>query len=144
MQITIDTDKIAQLVEDSGKIFLNPEAEQNLIELLEAQKMLEDALTEAKAKIEEEGLKINPNFKGIQADDIRIGYRYFGAEYRIDEAYADKLPEELVNKKVTYSVNNQELKNYVEMHKGLPLGIVANERKKTITISLKGDQNAEE
>lgn len=139
--ITLDLDQIKDLAMDADKIFLSAEGEEVLVKLLDAQKQIEDALTTAKAILEEEGLKRNPNFKGIQADKIRIGYRYFGAEYKIDEANIDKLPQQLYTAKTTYAVNNDELADYLETHKGLPLGILQNERKKTITITVKGGKD---
>lgn len=139
--ITLDLDQIKELSMDADKIFLSAEGEEVLIKLLDAQKQVEDALTTAKAILEEEGLKKNPNFKGIQADKVRVGYRFFGAEYKIDESHIDNLPKQLYTSKTTYGVNNEELEAYLETHKGLPLGILQNERKKTITITVKGGKD---
>lgn len=143
MQITIDLEKIKQFSQESGKIFLSADAEDVLLKLIEAQKTVENAISEAKKIIEEEGLKLNPNFKGIQSDNLRIGYRYFGAEYKIDESRIEELPKELYEVKKYYSVNTPELKKFVEEHDGIPLGIVKIDRQKTVTISVKGDQDEE-
>lgn len=140
-EITINLKKISDLVAEGEDIFIKPEAEDALIELLEIQEKVEEAVKTVKENLEAKGLEINPNFKSIQGDNVRIGYRYFGAEYRIDEAYISEIPENLYTAKTSYSLDTKELKNYLKENKGIPQGIVANDRKKTITISIKGGAN---
>ena len=66
----INLDNLKHLVAQSTKIFIEPEGEKVLLDLLDLQKQIEDAIDEAKKKLEEEALKINPNFQSIKSDNL--------------------------------------------------------------------------
>lgn len=144
MTFTFDINEMSNLVSEGGKIFLSHKAEASIAKFLELEKEMAKFKDQLKEKIAEEGLKLDPVFKGIPGEHVRIGYRAFGAEYRIDEANIDKLPAELYEQKTTYSVKTKELKNYIKDHKGLPIGILKNDRKEQITMVLKGGSEDEE
>ncbi len=134
MKINIDTEEIEVLPNGTEEIVLSNDAEKNLVALLQLQKSVEDALDEAKRRIEEKALQVNPNFKSVVSDNLRISYREYGGRYRIDETNVEKLPRELYL--VKYSPKAPEIESYIDEH-GVPLGIDVVERKKTLTISLK-------
>lgn len=80
MKITIDTDELAKLQASADKITLEQEAEITLARILEIEAQIAEIKDTAKAKLLEEGKKLNPNFKSWEADAIRISMRAFGAK----------------------------------------------------------------
>ena len=134
--IKIDLDDVAQLVKDGEQILFTPEAEESLIQLLELKHKVEQAYETAKLRIEEAALKQDPNFKSVQADKIKVGYRTFGAKYSIDQQHIDDLSPDLYTKTTRFSPIAKAIDGYVKDHKALPLGINPNERKPAITIKL--------
>lgn len=136
MNVNVDTDDIKILVDGANKIFLSPEGEQVLIKLYELQEQVEEAIKEAKLRIESEALKLNPQFSSMKSDNLKVMYRQYGSRYRIDESYASELPKELVNIKTTITPNLDAVDDYIEQHGNLPLGLVENQRTKQISISI--------
>ncbi len=139
--MTIDTEKLGALLVDSDKIFLTPEGEDVLIQLLDVRQQVEDAIDAAKKKLEETALKIDPNFSSIQASKVKVYFRAFGARYKVDPSLVDKLPKNLYEVSTRYNANAEEVEKYAEEHKGLPLGIIEAERTKTISFGLKNADN---
>lgn len=139
MEIRIDTDKIQVLSDDAGNIILTPEAESSIIQLLEIQKSIEEAIKSAKDNIEKQALKFNPNFNSVASDNLRVGYRTFGSKYKIDESRIDSISKDLYKTEVKYSVIPDRVDEYVDEKGSLPLGIDEVERKKQITITRKGE-----
>jgi len=95
MKITIDIDKIKKLAQDSKDIFLTPEAENTILELLKAQEEVDQAIDYAKQVLEKEALKLNPNFSAIKSDKVKVFYRTFGSVFSIDESKLDTVPKEM-------------------------------------------------
>jgi len=139
MQINIE--KIAQLVLDADKIFMKPEAEENLVQLLEIQTQVEAAIVEVKAKLEATALQIDPNFRSIQSDLIKVHYRSFGQRYYVDELQKNLAPKELYTEetKVVYKVDAKAVEKWIKENNGMPAGISEVERQKKLTISLKSE-----
>lgn len=135
MEIKIE--KLEQLKLEADKIFLSAEGEKVLVELLDIQKQVEEAIDAAKAKLEETALKLNPTFKSIQADKIKVYYRSFGSQYKIDESLITDLPREFYEVKQSYSPITETIEKFVQEKGGLPLGIYEPDRPKKITFSLK-------
>lgn len=133
----IDVEKLDRLKKDADKIFLDPEGENILLQLLEIEEQVRLAIDEAKAKLEKAALKMNPNFSSIQADKIKVYYREYGAKYYVDESHADMIPQGMVTEKKTYAVDSRAVEKYVDEKGGLPMGIKEVERKKTLSFSLK-------
>lgn len=141
--ITINLTEMNKLVQDGTDIYFSQEAEEALVKLLEIQKQVEEAVKSAKEILEAKGLEMNPNFKSISGDKVRVGYRYFGSQYAVDESRVNEIPTELYKTKTSYSVETKALENYLKQHEGLPLGIVEKDRKKTITISIIGESDGD-
>src|SRR4030042_89039 len=110
----IQIEKLGELVEKADKIFITAEGEQVLVDLLDVQRQVEEAIDTAKKKLEETALKINPNFTSIQADKIKVYYRTYGAKYRIDESHVSDLPKEFFETKQVYSANSEAIDQFVE------------------------------
>lgn len=135
MEIKIE--RLEKLVADADQIFIEPEGEEVLVEILEIQKQVEDLITIAKKKIEEAALKLNSNFRSIQSDRVKVYYREYGSQYKIDETLIADVPPELYKKEIKYTVDSKAVTKWTQEHKGLPQGIVENERTKQISFSLK-------
>lgn len=135
--LKIDLKKIKKLSKKADEIFLKPEGEKVLVDLLEAQAEIEKAIDEAKAILEKTALKKNPNFSSIQADKVKVYYREYGAKYYVDENQLDLIPEGLTKKQVKYSVDSKAVEDWVDEHDAMPTGIKEVDRKKSISISLK-------
>ena len=137
---------VAKLKENADQIFIDPKAEEVLIQLLEAQKQVADAIDQAKKKLEEKALKLNPNFSSIQADKVKVFYRSYGQRYYVDEANINMAPKELytAESKITYKIDTKALEKWVDEKGGMPTGIKEYERPKTLSFSLKNGANDEE
>lgn len=136
--MNIAIERIDKLISEADKIFLDADGENVLVELLEIQKQVEDAIDQAKSILEEKALKLDPNFASIQGDKVKVYYRSYGSKYIIDESNLSKLPKELYNTKVKYEPDSKAIDNYINENEGkIPLGIIEKERTKQISISLK-------
>ena len=133
----IDIEKLDALVGKADEIFLKPEGEKVLLDLLKIEDQVSKAIKEAKEKLEKAALKISPDFKSIQGDSVKVFYRCYGSKYYIDEMLEDQVPKEL--KKVTKRVvvDTKALGSYMKIHKGLPVGIITADRTKQITFKPK-------
>jgi len=139
--MTIDLEQLDKLVVDSDQIFLTADGEKVLLKLLEIQKQVEDAIESAEKKLEEAGLKIDPNFSSIQSNKIKVYYRFFGSRYKVDQALVDQLPKNLYKVMTKYNAIPDEIEKYAEENKGLPVGILEIERKKQLHFA---DKNKKE
>ena len=137
--MNIDIDQLSELVATADGIFLSARAEKTLLKLLEIQKQVEDAIIEAKKKLEETALKINPNLQSIQADKVKVWYRAYGSRYLIDESNLQNVPLEMYETKVVtkYSVKAKEVEKFANEKGNLPLGIREVERQKQLVFGLK-------
>lgn len=138
----IDLEKLNDLVVKADDIFLTAKGEQVLIDLIKIQEQVENAIAEAKTKLEAAALKANPNFTSIQADKVKVYYRAFGQRYYIDEAQVNLAPKELYTseEKITYKLDTKAVDKWIDQHGGLPTGIIEVERKKSLTFGLKKDK----
>ena len=135
MKITVDLDELANLTKTADGIFMDGSAEKSLVDLLALSDKLEQAVKEAKATLEAKALALDPNFQSIRGDRIKVGYRYFGSRWSIDESNLNLLPKTFYTTKTTYSINAEEVEKQIKTGR-LPVGIKENERAKTITITL--------
>lgn len=133
-KITIDTDEIVLHANKAGEFVLDQKGEEHLLKLLETQEKLENVLSQVKVNLEKQGLNSNPNFIGARGDKVKVEYRAFGAMYKIGNP-KDLKDDTVYTKKVTYSPVAKAIDAYVENNGSLPSGIVANDRKKSISIS---------
>lgn len=133
----IEIEKLDNLVQKADQILIKPEAEKVLIQLLNIQEQVEVAIKEAKKRIEEAALKINPNFKSVKSDNLKVYYRQYGQKYTIDASRINEIPKELYKSKVTYTTVSKAIDEWVDQHGGLPLGINEAEREKSLTFSIR-------
>ena len=136
----IKIEELDKLVVEADKIFLTPEGEKALVQLLDLRDQVEAAIDEAKKKLEATALKVSPNFTSIQADKVKVYFRSFGAKYRIDESYIKDIPANFYKTLVKYSAVAEEIEKVIDEKGKLPLGIMETDRPKTITFSLKNKE----
>lgn len=108
MKYTIDTDELAKLKSDAEKVQLTPEAEITLARILELEQAVEQLKETAKAKLLEEGRKLNPNFKSWEADTVKVSMRAYGAKYYVSEAELNLTPKELYATEATIVAPNED------------------------------------
>lgn len=135
--ISVDLNELGLLVDNGKDIILTPKAEDGLIKLLELKEMVDNAMSTAKKMIEEAALNFNPNFSSVQSDKVKIGYRFFGGKYAVQDGFDGRsLPAELVEveTKIVYKLNTKAVDKFAKTHGSLPLGIVVIPRNKQITI----------
>jgi len=139
MKITVDLDEIKLIADKADKLLITKEAENEIAKLLDLQEKIDEAIKQAKELIEKKGLELNPNFKSVEGDIVKASYRYYGQKYYLEEDKIDKIPVEMYTKEITtrYKANTDIIENFIEKNNGLPYGIVAPERKKSLSISFK-------
>ena len=135
MQINIE--KLSKLVLEADKIFIDPSGEDVLVQLLELQGQVETAIEEAKKKLEEAAMRLNPDFRSIQADRVKVYYREYGSKYYIDESLISQVPKDLYTTTVKHAADGKAIDKWVDQNKGLPLGVKESERTKKISFTLK-------
>lgn len=131
-----------EVIKKEGEDFaLNPDAEPYLERLEEYKQAIEDIEDYLKEKIFEVGFAINPNFKGVQGDKVRIMARKYGAKYKFVLNKREKL-EPFLTKKEWYNVDSDKVDQYLEEVGELPDGIYEADREPKVSISLKDNEDA--
>lgn len=138
MEIKIE--KLTELKAEADKIFLTPEGEEVLVQLLQLREQVELAIDEAQAKLEQTALKLYPLFTSIQGDKVKVYYRSYGDKYKIDESQILTIPKELYSVKTSYRAEAEAIEKWTAEHSGMPVGIVEAERPKKISFTLKKEK----
>ena len=135
MKLTIDTDQPLKLAQEAGKFVFKREAEEKLVELLELQELINQAVDTAKKQIQEAGESIDPSFKGIIGEKVKAIYRTYGAKYtyRMNEV---EIAKPFLKEKIYYSVDSGVVDEFVKKEGKLPEGIYDKERTKSISFTL--------
>jgi len=139
----IEIEKVKELVAQADKILITSEAEKPILQLLKMQKEIEEALKLAKQMIEEKAKELNINFKSITANNLKVSYRQYGAKYRVDTNFLELLPKNFYKVTSRYDAIAEEVDKWTDEHKGLPAGINEVERPKSLSFSIKGDNQNE-
>ena len=137
MKVTIDLDKVEELVVKADEIFLSPGGEKNLLKLLDIQEKIDGAIKIAKMSLAAKAEEISPDFKSIQGEQIKVYYRTYGSRYSLDPAMIDEIPKELYKLHTRYAVNSKAVEEFEKQHGALPVGIREPERNKSITFARK-------
>lgn len=143
--ITIRTnpEKILQLAEDGKKLLLDPRAEQAIVELLEYQEKVNEAVDQVKEFLKVSGEAMLPNFKGVEAGSVRVMCREYGSKYKFQGGV--KADSAFVLTKEVSSIDSKAVDDYFKATEELPVGIEANhERSKSLSITIKGKKEIEE
>lgn len=139
MKITIDIEEIKLIAGKADKLLIDPSIDVELAKLLDLQAQIETAITDAQKRIEVTALALNPNFKSVEGDSVKASYRAYGQKYYLEEDKIDQVPEVMFTKEVItkYRPNSETIDVWVEKNGGLPSGIVAPARVKSLKIALK-------
>ena len=137
-KIIIQPKKITALAKDGEKFVFKPEAEKQLLELLQLKEMIDNTVDEVKVAIAEAGQSINPNFKGVIGDKVRCTFRAYGSKYGYDWKKKSIL-EPFLDEKTRYYVNSEAVDKYIEEVGELPDGITENPREEKLSISMKDE-----
>jgi len=135
MKLTIDTNQPLTLAQEAGKFVFKKEAEEQLVKLLELQKLVNQAVDEAKRQIREAGESIDPSFRGVIGEKVKAIYRTYGAKYtyRMNEI---EIAKPFLKEKIYYSVDSGVVDEFVKKEGKLPEGIYDKERTKSISFTL--------
>ncbi len=144
MILTVDTDKLTNLVKEADKIFMSAEGDQALADLLEIEKQVELAKEAAIKTLETTALALNPDFKSIQSDRVKVMYKTYGARFYLDETHINEVPKDLYTTEVKYKVDSKAVEKYIDEHKGVPVGINEVERVKKLSFSLRKGETTDE
>lgn len=129
MKITIDTDDLAKLKASTEFIKLETEAEVTLSRILEIESQIAEIKELAKAKLLEEGRKLNPDFKSWEADSIRISMRTYGAKYYVSNSDFNLAPKELFKTEATVVAPNEDYDTITKALKGAGFEVVVTKGK---------------
>lgn len=143
--ITIRTnpEKVLALAEDGKKLLLDPTVENSIVQLLEYQTKVNEAVDQVKDFIQSAGEEILPNFKGIEAGKLRLMNREYGSKYKFTGGV--QADTAFVKVKEVSSIDGKAVDDYYKATQELPVGIEANhERTKTMSITIKGQKEIEE
>ena len=137
--IDIDEDEIKLIAGKADKILVDREIEPELAKLLEYQVKLEETISAINKLIEEKALKMNPNFKSVEGDLIKASYRAYGQKYYLEDDKIGEVAPEMFTKEIVtkYKVNTDIVDTWIEKNGGLPFGISAPVRVKSLKIALK-------
>jgi hypothetical protein len=167
VKITIDLDELGGLVEEGEKIFLKPEAEQALLKILDLEEKIAEIKDLAKATLLQKANELNPNFKSLSSDEVRITCRAYGDRFYIEpenldmasqelykrEVVIDAPDEEMINelqgngypiRKVVRKVDTKAVEKFVKANRGMPTGISEypeDTRPKQLSFSRKGGKS---
>lgn len=130
-------------VSQSDQILFTPEGEKALLALLDMQEMIETAVDQAKAKIEDSATKIDPNFTAVVGRNIKVGYQFYGSRFDTIPGLEEHVPKELVEKKVSYKLNPLLVERWEKENGSMPEGVFIRDRKKSITFRRKETQDGE-
>lgn len=139
--IKIDLNEIQVLMEDAGTFMFKPGAEESLKKLKAYRDRLDEVEEYIKEKIMEEGRKLNPEFKGVIGEEVKVVVRKYGAKYNYD--WKNKTAcEPFLKKKEYYSVDGDKVDAYLEEVGEMPEGIIENLREPKVSINY-GDSDDE-
>lgn len=132
--IIVKPDEINQLVIESGKLVFKPEAEAELIKLLELQEKIDEAVKTVKQTIAEAGESILPEFTGVQGSKIKCIYRAYGSKYGLDKDQPD-LNEKFYKTSTRLNADAKAIEDHMKETGKTPSGVFENPRTKTLSIS---------
>lgn len=115
-------------------------AEASLVRLLELKELVDNAIDRAKDQIVEAALELNPDFRSLEGERIKLNFRSYGEKYEYDWKLKEAL-EPFLNRKEYFKVDSKKVDEYLEKVGELPEGIKEKDRKKTPSIKFIGDKD---
>ncbi len=139
MKLTFDTNNLVEISSSVDGLFLSPDSANKIRDFEKFYDEIEVFRKEVLAKIAETAEGFDPNFKSITGEGVKISYSAHGAKYSIDESFLPDIPEGLYKVETKVRAISEAIDEYVKEQKGLPIGIIAPERKKSISIRVEND-----
>ena len=136
MKITIDSQYPLELYREAGKLTINPDAEEYLIKLLELQKIVDEAVSNAKKAIQEMGEQFDDGFKGVVGAKINVVNSLTGYLYAYDPALVE-VARPFLKERIYLNPDSAKISNYFKEYGKLPPGILENPRNKSIKFYVK-------
>lgn len=119
MKITIDTDEIELAVRDAGQVIVTADGEKPILTLLKYQALIEQAIEDAKRVVEERAKALNKNLQTVVADNIKVMYRAYGAQYTIDESQLAYVPRNLFRAEMGIVLDDKLPQDIIDQLKAL-------------------------
>lgn len=136
LKVEIDTRDLVDALNKSGDFINSPEIESSLVELMNIQKTVDEAISQAKEAIYEAGTeKFGDSFKSIRGNKIKFTVAKSGAKYSIkdeDEAVAASWATEEKKFKINTKVVDKAIENGEDVSKAL----IINDRKDSKTLKM--------
>lgn len=146
MKISIDTGKFKlpkREPDKKGLLPLSDTDEKILKKVIEAKAAIQAVEDDLKEKMAARLQEMGPNVTGFRGVAVKIGYRFFGAKYRIDDTLVSQLDPAFYSSKTSYSPQTKAIEKFEESTGNLPLGVDRRDRNKTITIKSLEDKEDE-
>ena len=138
-EIIIKPGDIKLLAEEGGNFLFKPQAENELLKLIELKELIDKTLEEVKEKIAEAGLSVNPNFRGVIGEKLRCIYRAYGGKYRYDWQ-RKQICEPFLKRREYFSVDTDKVEAYEKEVGELPDGIMESDRENKLSIVFKDEE----
>jgi hypothetical protein len=132
MKLTFDTDIMQEVSKVADGLFLSAEAADQLADFEKLYKDLTEFRSNLLREIAEKAISVDPIFTSISSDKVKLVYAAHGTKYIIDQSMIEEIPEQFYSVEIKYKANTKE----IEKEGTLPMGIIAPERTKSLTIRL--------
>lgn len=133
--ITIKGEDITSFIKKGSQLVFKKEAEDAIEFLMKKRDEIDTALAEIKKGIEEAGMSVSKDFKGVIGSKVKAIYRVYGEKYEYDWSRKEEVAEYL-KIKTYFSVNSTMVDAYIEKNGKLPDGITEKPRSPVISLSL--------
>ena len=134
-----DSAQLETVADKAGKLVVKPAAEAQLIKIWHMKAELDAFVEKIKQYIIEAGRRITPDFKGIRGERVKAYIRASGLRYSYDKAKQKDLAD-FLKESVTLRVDSDKVDEYKTKHKKLPEGIIENERKESLIVSIEDEE----
>lgn len=133
--IILKAEDLTAFVKQGKELVFKKEAENAIIELLKRRNEIDLALAEIKKGIEEAGMLVSKDFRGVIGSKVKAIYRVYGEKYEYDWTRREELGD-FLRSKTYYNVISPKVDEYLEKNKKLPDGITEKQRSPVISLSL--------
>ncbi len=142
VEFSVDFPSVIQIVKDTKNLVISPAGAEAYEKLYRLQKAVDEAMAIAKDFIIERAIEVDPDFKMIRAEGMSLSYSAAGGQskYVIDESKLNEIGEQFYTVETRYKANTAEIEKFAKEHGGLPDGIIAPERTKSLRPYFKKDK----
>ena len=134
VEFSVDFPTVVQIVKDTKNLVINPAGAEAYEKLYRLKQAVDEAMDLAKEFIIERALEVDPDFKMIRAEGMSLSYSAAGGQskYVIDESKLNEIGDAFYTVETRYKVNTEAVEKFAKEHGGLPDGIIAPERTKSL------------